>query len=186
FLSFTYEMCRSVFHDATSPRISLGKPCFWRDECDCRCCYLQPMSVSARVRRAAVAAVGAAPPPVKRLVFGAPVRRQELTLHPDMQAMLALMRLENPDPAAPPISRQRPDFARAHPPLRGDQPIGADTERQIPGAGGPIRMRFYTPRDLHGPSPALVWFHGGGFTLGDLASHDSLCRFLAEQAMVRV
>src|SRR5690606_22883839 len=48
------------------------------------------------------------------------------------------------------------------------------------------RMRFYTQRDLHGPSPALVWFHGGGCTLGDLASHDSLCRFLAEQAMVRV
>ncbi|MBC9227207.1 alpha/beta hydrolase fold domain-containing protein [Aeromicrobium sp. 636] len=144
------------------------------------------MSVSRRVRRAAVAAVGAAPLPLKRIVFGAPIRRQDLTLHPDMQAMLTLMRFENPDPAATPISRQRRDLARADRLVGGDQPIGAVTERQIAGAGGPIRMRFYTPRDLRGPSPALVWFHGGGFTLGDLESHDSLCRFLAEQAMVRV
>jgi acetyl esterase len=144
------------------------------------------MSVSTRVRRAAVAVVGAAPSPVKRIVFGAPVRRRELTLHPDMQAMLALMRLENPDSVSTPMSRQRRDFDRADRLVGGDQPIGAVTERQIAGAGGPIRMRFYTPRDLRGPSPALVWFHGGGFTLGGLDSHDALCRFLAEQAMVRV
>lgn len=144
------------------------------------------MSVSARARRAAVAAVGAAPRPVKRALFGSPARRQDLRLHPDMQALLALMRLENPDPASTPISRQRRDLARADRLVGGAQPIGAVTERQISGVGGPIRLRFYTPRGVHGPTPALVWFHGGGFTLGDLDSHDALCRFLAEQAMVRV
>ncbi len=144
------------------------------------------MSVSARVRRAAVAAVGSAPTPVKRVLFGAPERRDGLALHPDMQAMLALMRLENPDPASTPFSRQRRDMSRSDRLVGGNQPIGAVTDRQIAGAGGPLRLRFYTPRDITGPSPALVFFHGGGFALGDLESHDSLCRALAEWAMVRV
>ncbi len=145
-----------------------------------------PMSVSGRARRAAVAAVGAAPRPLKRVAFGRPVRHGDQVLHPDMQALLALLRLENPDPAATPISRQRRDLVRADRLLGGAQPIGAVTERQIAGPAGPLRLRFYTPRDLRGPSPALVWFHGGGFTLGDLDSHDAVCRYLAEQAMVRV
>lgn len=144
------------------------------------------MSVSGRVRRATVAAVGAAPRPVKRAMFGAPRRHGDQVLHPDMQALLTLMRLESPDPASTPISRQRRDLARADRLLGGTQPIGAVTERQIAGPAGPLRLRFYTPRDLVGPSPALVWFHGGGFTLGDLESHDALCRFVAEHAMVRV
>ena len=45
------------------------------------------------------------------------------------------------------------------------------------------------PQALAGSSedrPALVFFHGGGFVYGDLASHDAPCRFLAEQAGVQV
>jgi acetyl esterase len=37
-----------------------------------------------------------------------------------------------------------------------------------------------------GPDPTLVWYHGGGMIYGDLDSHDAVCRFLAEQAGVRV
>ncbi len=144
------------------------------------------MSVSAKARRAAVAALGAAPSPIKRVLFGPPVRRQGLTLHPDMQAMLMLIKLENPDPANTPISRQRRQLSHADALVGGTQPIGAVTDREVPGPDGPIRLRFYTPQGMDGRSPALVYLHGGGFVLGDLDSHDALCRVLAERAQVRV
>ena len=68
----------------------------------------------------------------------------------------------------------------------GDQPIGAVTDRTIDGPGGPLTLRFYTPRGLTGDAPALVYVHGGAWIYGDLESHDAVCRFLAEEAQVRV
>jgi acetyl esterase/lipase len=42
------------------------------------------------------------------------------------------------------------------------------------------------PSDVGEPSPLLLFFHGGGFVVGDLETHDSSCRFLARQAGARV
>lgn len=52
-------------------------------------------------------------------------------------------------------------------------------EREIPGTTGPLRVRVY--RRETGPSngTALVYFHGGGFVLGDLDTHDPNARILA-------
>jgi acetyl esterase len=49
----------------------------------------------------------------------------------------------------------------------------------IPGPGGELRLRFYddAPGALR---PTLVFYHGGGFVVGDLDSHDELCRRLAK------
>lgn len=64
-------------------------------------------------------------------------------------------------------------------------PVGWVDERYIPGAAGPLGVRIYFPLDP-GPSrerlPVLVYFHGGGFVLCDLDSHDSCCRRLANGA----
>lgn len=43
--------------------------------------------------------------------------------------------------------------------------------------GSRIRARLYAP--AAGPLPVLLYFHGGGFTIGSIASHDNLCRQLA-------
>ena len=51
---------------------------------------------------------------------------------------------------------------------------------------GDLPARLYTPAGASDPGPLLVFFHGGGFIYGDLDSHDAPCRFLAEQAGVRV
>lgn len=54
-------------------------------------------------------------------------------------------------------------------------------ELRADGAAGPIPMRLYRPLTA-GPArilPALVYFHGGGWVIGDLDTHDSLCRELA-------
>src|ERR1700752_4119151 len=50
---------------------------------------------------------------------------------------------------------------------------------QIPAPHGEIPARFYTPkkrRDKAGLAPALVFFHGGGWVIGNLDTHDVACR----------
>jgi acetyl esterase len=51
-------------------------------------------------------------------------------------------------------------------------------DRKIPGPGGEIPVRIYTPAGAV-PMGALLYFHGGGWVVGDIASHDVLCRSLA-------
>jgi acetyl esterase len=59
--------------------------------------------------------------------------------------------------------------------------VGHVENRAIPGPAGDIPVRIYHPLDPE-PGvalPVLVYFHGGGFVLCDLDSHDSCCRRLA-------
>ena len=54
-------------------------------------------------------------------------------------------------------------------------------EQTIEGPGGPLRIRLYTPRGT-GPFPLLVFFHGSGFVLCSLDTHDGMCRNLCAGA----
>jgi acetyl esterase len=51
----------------------------------------------------------------------------------------------------------------------------------IPGPAGELRVRVYRPRTTE-LLPALVWFHGGGWVVGSLDSHDPVCRAIAWRA----
>jgi acetyl esterase len=53
--------------------------------------------------------------------------------------------------------------------------------RRIPGPAGEIPVRIYTPAG-NAPFPMLVYFHGGGWVIGDLETHDRICRALANRA----
>ena len=50
-----------------------------------------------------------------------------------------------------------------------------------PGPAGDIPLRLYRPEGLRGAAPTLVYFHGGGWVIGDLDTHDVLCRELADE-----
>ena len=126
------------------------------------------------------------PRPVLTRLAGAPVVVAGRTLDPEMQLLLKLQHLEGPAAESVSISRGRRIIVSSSVLAGGRQPIGAVTDRTIDGPGGPLRLRFYTPRGLSGRSPALLFFHGGGWIYGDLESHDATCRFLAEEAQVRV
>jgi acetyl esterase len=59
----------------------------------------------------------------------------------------------------------------------------------IPSPAGSIPARIYTPtrlRKLNGLAPGLVFFHGGGWVIGDLDSHDVVCRKLADEGELMV
>jgi len=59
----------------------------------------------------------------------------------------------------------------------------------IPGPVGDIPARVYTPKALrqdNGLSPALVFFHGGGWVIGNLDTHDVVCRAIADEGQLIV
>lgn len=126
------------------------------------------------------------PRPVLARLAGNPAVVNGRKLDPEMQLLLKLQNLEGPAAETVAISRGRRIIASSSRLVGGNQPIGAVTDRAIDGPGGPLKLRFYTPRGLTGRSPALLFFHGGGWIYGDLESHDATCRFLAEEAQVRV
>ncbi|RJG00925.1 alpha/beta hydrolase [Noviherbaspirillum sedimenti] len=66
--------------------------------------------------------------------------------------------------------------------------LGQVEDIVAPGPAGAIPIRCYRPAGeaVRLALPALVFFHGGGFTLGDLDTHDTLCRQLCEQAGIVV
>jgi acetyl esterase len=60
-------------------------------------------------------------------------------------------------------------------------PVRSAVDRRIPGPGGEVPVRIYTP-NATAPLPLLVYFHGGGWVLGGLDTHDGTCRELANGA----
>ena len=68
-----------------------------------------------------------------------------------------------------------------------DVPIGTVKDVTIPGPGGDIPARSYAPVATGTePLPTLVFFHGGGFVIGNVETHDGLCRMLANESKCRV
>jgi acetyl esterase len=101
-----------------------------------------------------------------------------MPLHPQIEGLLAQMVADG----APPISSLTVDEARSMPanliPLGGEPPAVASVDdRTMPIDGGTIALRVYTPLGV-GPHPVTVFFHGGGWVICDLDTHDPLCRDL--------
>ena len=62
-------------------------------------------------------------------------------------------------------------------------PVGKIAAGELPGPGGALPCRIYTPQHPAArPLPALVFFHGGGCVFGDLDTHDGLCRLLCAES----
>ena len=64
-------------------------------------------------------------------------------------------------------------------------PVGAVSDLEVDGAAGPLRARHYAPVRPDG-KPLLVFFHGGGWVVGSIDSHDQPCRLITRYADVHV
>jgi acetyl esterase len=140
-----------------------------------------------RAEHRVVKAVCGLPPGLQRRLFGPPPRIDGQVLASDTHALLKLAELAD-DSAfmdgmsveeARAQSRHEAAVIARRPPI----PMARIEALQIPGQGGPIAARFYRPSGLPaGPNPIVVYYHGGGWVIGDLDTHDGLCRFLAAAA----
>ena len=63
--------------------------------------------------------------------------------------------------------------------------VGQTQDLSIPGPDGEIPVRIYTPEG-EGPHPILVYFHGGGWVIGSIETHDGTCRDLCAGASALV
>jgi acetyl esterase len=87
------------------------------------------------------------------------------------------------DPNAPTLPSMTPVqaremFEKLRIPAPGE-PVEKVEDRRIPGPAGEIPVRIYTPQDARG---VLVYFHGGGWVIGSLDTHDASVRTLANAA----
>jgi acetyl esterase len=111
-----------------------------------------------------------------------------MPVHPQVQALIdatglaALPGLETLTPAA---ARERFQVMAELRRQSGVEAIHEVRDVTISGPAEQIPLRIYTP-PLQKPAPALVFYHGGGWVIGDLESHDHVCRALANGAQCMV
>ncbi len=104
----------------------------------------------------------------------------QFPVRPDVRAFLDVLnltpfgRLGEFDVAE---TRAIADRMRAKPAI--DHGLAIVRDLTFPGPASEVRLRFYDARAQRPASPLVVYFHGGGFVLGDLDSHHSLCIELA-------
>ena len=106
-----------------------------------------------------------------------------MPLDPDAQILLEMVRAAN-RPAFETIgaAEARLLFNAGRKVLAPDpMPVAETRDLAIPGPGGPIPARLYRATAT-GNLPVLVFFHGGGWVVGDIESHDTGCRHLANRA----
>jgi acetyl esterase len=113
-----------------------------------------------------------------------PIVRDGFTLEPELQAILAVRKLTG----SPGLTEVSVIESRTR--LRRDAVTGAGpvvpvaTVRDL-AINEHVRARHYAPAARPG-APLVVFYHGGGFVLGDLESHDAPCRMLCREAGVHV
>lgn len=102
-------------------------------------------------------------------------------VRPDVSMMLAMMSATG----APAMNEMTPAAAReAYRMMRfvGDAdptPLAIVRDLSCPGPAGDIPLRYYDARETREPGPAIMFFHGGGFVIGDLETHHPYCTELA-------
>jgi acetyl esterase len=99
-----------------------------------------------------------------------------MSLHPGITAWLDVLK-DLPPTHTLPVEIARAGMVAARALMPPPPAVGHVADRAVPGPGGPIPVRIYTPFGI-GPFPLTVYFHGGGFVLGNLDSHDAACRHL--------
>ncbi|MCA9530799.1 MAG: alpha/beta hydrolase [Myxococcales bacterium] len=88
-----------------------------------------------------------------------------------------------PEAMRAPVDRARRDYRRLIEIMEEPAPqLPKVEDRLIPGVGGPISVRVYWPTLAEPSLPITVYYHGGGYVLGDLETHDALCRRVCRRA----
>ena len=112
-----------------------------------------------------------------------------MALDPSTDALLKNLAAQNgPAIHQMDVATARAVFAQLVPALAGPaEDVHKVEDRRIPGPDGEIPVRIYWPRDSAGKAlPVLVQYHGGGWVIGDLGTHDTMCRYFAKHADVIV
>jgi acetyl esterase len=132
------------------------------------------------------------PPRPQRLLFGPPPQLDGQTLAEDIHVLLRIAAAARGDSLADGADVDEARIQRRHEAAivaeRPTLPMARVESVEIPGPAGAIGGRLYVPPGTHdqAPKPLLVYYHGGGWVIGDLETHDGPCRFLATHSGAQV
>jgi acetyl esterase len=130
------------------------------------------------------------PPRVQRRLLGPPPRLDGQELAPDIQMLLRLAEWSGETSLVEgrTVEQAREESREGARVVTGPpRPMARVENLAIPGPGSELPARLYVALGApQPPQPLLVYFHGGGWVVGDLDTHDGLCRFLAGHSGCRV
>ncbi|MCA9544709.1 MAG: alpha/beta hydrolase fold domain-containing protein [Myxococcales bacterium] len=116
-----------------------------------------------------------------RLPGQQPIEVHGFRMHPGLEGVVRVgqwLPLLDGQDAAQRRQHFRDQVALVDPPV----PPMPTARAVVAGAAGPLGARIYRPQGLPDPAPAVVWFHGGGFVVGDLDTTHAPCALLAQAA----
>ena len=127
------------------------------------------------------------PLPARKALAGRRIVLDGNALDPTTQLMLRSLKLTGRDDISHggDVVNDRENMRRTAGLLSSKTPVGQVEDFEIPGPSGPIPVRHYRPAD-EGIGALLVFFHGGGFVVGDLETHDQACRQTCRDAKIPV
>jgi acetyl esterase/lipase len=151
---------------------------------------MAPPRLPPRVEHRIVRTACGLPPRVQRQLFGTPPSLDGQELAPDVHVLLQLARWQGETSL---VEGRTPQQARAEnleavPVVTGPRrPMREVAALKIPGPAGEMPARLYVANGTsEEPGPLIVYYHGGGWVVGDLITHDGPCRFIAAHTGFRV
>ena len=124
----------------------------------------------------------AMPPSMIERIAGPPAHVDGRTVAPSVHLLLRSLERVDVTGSSRDVIERRNQMGRstslAMPTVRGVRAV----DRLIPGPDGQIPVRVYRSHRTVGRVPAIVYYHGGGWVVGDLDSHDGSCRMLAKHS----
>ncbi len=141
-------------------------------------------TLGAHVARHALRTLLATPEPLLRSVLGElPRNDRGHELDPGVAAFLRTVVARRPKTSLRALTELRDEMNHRAPLADfAPRPLHRVHDRLIEGAGHVVPVRIYEPAPARTPRPICVYFHGGGFVVGSLRSHDGLARRIAHRA----
>src|SRR5271163_4806191 len=111
-----------------------------------------------------------------------------MPLDPHARRLLDTLTMAGPaDASRMTVTERRNSFRKLMSLSASTVPIGRIEDRALPGPGGLIGIRVYTPVETFADRlPGMIYFHGGGLVAGSLDTHDGICRTLVNETGERL